>query len=63
MLEQSGLEALNWWWRLSTRAGWGRMLKKLLPRALEHVRGADFTPGAVTRRDYGIKTVPEGFAK
>lgn len=62
-LEQSGLEHLPLWWRFSMKMGWGRMLKTLLPRVLDNV-GSDghFTPGAVTRRDYGVTTVPEDFA-
>lgn len=64
VLEQAGLEHLTLWWRFSMRMGWGRMLKSLLPRVLAHV-SADgaFTPGAVTRRDYGTRSVPEGFAR
>lgn len=62
-LDQEGLEVLNWWWRFSMRMGWGRMMKKLLPKVLEHVADGEFTPGAVTRRDYGTSTVPESYAK
>lgn len=35
----------------------------VLPKVLERVEGGRFTPGAVTRRDYGTKTVPDGYAK
>jgi uncharacterized protein YndB with AHSA1/START domain len=63
VLEQSGLESLSLWWRFSMTMGWGRMLKRLLPQVLANVRGTDFTAGAVTRRDYGTKTVPAGYAK
>lgn len=63
VLEQSGLEVLNWWWRVSMSRGWVRMLKKLMPKVLAHVEGGVFTPGAITRRDYGTKTVPAGYAK
>jgi uncharacterized protein YndB with AHSA1/START domain len=63
VLEQSGLESLGWWSRISMTFGWGRMLKRLLPRVLKNVRGTDFTPGAVPRRDYGTKTVPDGYSK
>lgn len=63
VLEQSGLEALNWWWRFSMTIGWGRMLKTLLPKVLRNVSGRTFTPGAITRRDYKITTVPDGYAK
>lgn len=62
-LRQTGIELLNWWWRLSMSMGWTRRMKKHLPRVLENVWGADFTPGAVTRRDYGVKTVPDEYAK
>ena len=40
-----------------------RMLKKLLAKVLQHVEGGRFTPGAITRRDYGTKTVPADHAK
>ena len=63
VLEQSGLETLNWWWRFSMTMGWGRMMKTLLPRVLRHVHGGVFTPGAITRRDYKTTTVPAGYAK
>ena len=62
-LYQTGIEELNWWWRFSMNHGWDRMIKKLLPKVLTHVRDAKFTPGAITRRDYGTKTVPEGYGK
>lgn len=63
VLEQTGIDVLNWWWRFSMSMGWNRMMKKLLPKVMERVEGQRFTPGAVTRRDYGTKTVPEGYAK
>jgi uncharacterized protein YndB with AHSA1/START domain len=62
-LEQDGLEALSLWYRLSMNFGWNRMLKRLMPRVLVNVHGAVFTPGAVSRRDYGTRTVPPGYAK
>lgn len=63
-LEQSGMEHLTLWWRFSMKMGWGRMLKTLLPRVLERVDAEGrFTPGAITKRDFGISTVPEEFAK
>lgn len=62
-LHQTGVEALNWWWRLSMNHGWKRMLERLLPRVLGNVRDGSFIPGAVTRRDYGTKTVPSHFAR
>ena len=43
--------------------GWTRMLRKLLPRTLERVEGGVFSPGPERRRDYGTKTVPEGYAR
>ena len=63
VLEQSGLEALGLWHRFSMNVGWNRMLKSLLAKVLTHVAGGAFTPGAVTRRDYGTRTVPDGYAK
>jgi uncharacterized protein YndB with AHSA1/START domain len=63
VLEQSGLETLNLWWRFSMTAGWGRMLKTLLPKVLRHVSAGRFTPGAITKHDYGTKTVPDGYAR
>ncbi|HVS14211.1 MAG TPA: SRPBCC domain-containing protein [Thermoanaerobaculia bacterium] len=63
VLEQTGLEVLNRWWRFSMAMGWNRMMKKLLPKVLERIADGRFTPGAVARRDYGTKTVPDGYAK
>jgi len=64
VLEQSGLENLSLWWRFSMKMGWGRMLNSLLPEVLDNVSDEGFfTPGAVTKRDYGTKSVPEDFAK
>jgi uncharacterized protein YndB with AHSA1/START domain len=62
-LEQTGLDVLNWWWRFSMSMGWNRRLKKLLPTVIDRVADGGFTAGAITRRDYGTKTVPEGYAK
>jgi|SRR3990172_3276366 len=63
VLEMDGLEELNWFYRLSMDHGWSRMLEKLLPKVLKNVLGGRFTPGAIKRRDYGTKTVPDGYAK
>jgi hypothetical protein len=63
VLEQTGLEVLNWWWRFSMSMGWNRRMRKLLPQVMERVASGSFTPGAITRRDYGTKTVPEGYAR
>jgi len=63
VLEHTGLEHESLWLRFSMNMDWGRMLKKLLPLALRNVKGSHFTPGAITKRDYGTKTVPPGFAK
>jgi hypothetical protein len=63
LLEQTGLEILTWWWRTSMSMGWKRMLGTLLPRALEQVQQGRHVPGPRRRRDYGVKTVPEGYAK
>ena len=44
--------------------GWSRMLKTLLPKVLGNVSDdGSFTPGAITKRGYGTKTVPDHFAK
>ena len=43
--------------------GWGRMINKLLPKVLRNVKDGGFIPGAITKRDYGTKTVPPGYAK
>jgi hypothetical protein len=63
VLEQTGLEVLSWWWRVSMATGWNRMLNKLLPKVLANVSDGTFTPGALERRDYKTTTVPEGYAK
>jgi hypothetical protein len=39
------------------------MTGKLLPRVLRNVKDGRFTPGAITKRDYGTKTAPQGYAK
>ena len=62
-LHQTGIEEINWWWRFSMNIGWSRMLNKLMRKVLGNVESGRFTPGAITRRDYGTKTVPEGYAK
>lgn len=62
-LHQTGVEVLNWWWRFSMNHGWTRMITTLLPKVLMNVREGRFTPGAITKRDYGTKSVPAGFAK
>ena len=63
VFEQTGLEHLPWWWRFSMKHGWTRMLKTLLPKVIRNVQDGQFTPGAIARRDYGTKTVPDGYAK
>ncbi|MEX0899502.1 MAG: SRPBCC domain-containing protein [Gammaproteobacteria bacterium] len=63
VLLQTGVEALSFWWRFSMSMGWNRMLRKLLPRVVDRVGPGGFNPGAVTKRDYGTKTVPDGYAK
>ena len=62
-LEQEGIDVLNWWWRFSMSAGWSRMLRRLLPRVLARVEGGKFTPGAISRRDHGTRTVPPGYSR
>ena len=63
VLEHSGLEDESLWLRFSMNMGWGRMIKKLLPKALRNVKEGRFIPGAVRKRDYGTKTAPPGYAK
>jgi uncharacterized protein YndB with AHSA1/START domain len=63
VLEQTGLDIMNWWWRFSMTTGWNRMLKKLLPRTLKEIRAGVFTTGTGRKRDYGTRTVPEGYAR
>lgn len=62
-LHQTGAEVLNWWWRLSMSHGWSRMLRTLLPKCVANVRSGAFVRGAIPKRDYPIRTVPEHFAK
>ena len=62
VLEQTGLEALPFWHRLSMNFGWRRMLRSHVPRVLANIKDQIFTPGAIRRRDYGTKTVPPGYA-
>ncbi len=62
-LHQTGIEAINWWWRFSMNHGWTRMMKSLMPKVMKNVTDGKFTPSARRRRDYGTKTVPEGYAK
>jgi uncharacterized protein YndB with AHSA1/START domain len=63
VLEHAGFEHESFWLRLMMKMGWGRMITKLLPRALRQVKEARFIPGAIRKRDYGTNTVPPGFAK
>jgi uncharacterized protein YndB with AHSA1/START domain len=63
VLEQTGLDIMNWWWRFSMTTGWNRMLKKLLPRTLKEIRAGVFTTSPGRKRDYGTRTVPEGYAR
>jgi uncharacterized protein YndB with AHSA1/START domain len=63
VLAHTGLENEGWWLQFSINMGWGLMLKKLLPLVLRNVKDAQFTPGAITERDYGMKTVPRGYSK
>lgn len=62
-LHQTGVEILNWWWRTSMSMGWSRMLEKLLPPCVESVEEGRYVRGGRKRRDYGVKTVPDGYAK
>jgi uncharacterized protein YndB with AHSA1/START domain len=62
-LVQEGIEHIGWWYRKAMGMGWGRMLHTLLPKVVANVRDGRFVAGAITRRDYGVKTVPEGYAR
>jgi uncharacterized protein YndB with AHSA1/START domain len=62
-LRQSGLAGQGSFIRFAMNMGWSRMMKRLLPKVVANVAGGSFTAGAITRRDYGTKTVPPGFAK
>lgn len=63
VLEQHGIDVLNWWWRFAMTMGWKRMLRNLLPRVVGNVQSGRFTPGAIRRRDYGTRTVPDGYSR
>jgi uncharacterized protein YndB with AHSA1/START domain len=63
ILEQEGLEQLNWWWRMSMRGGWRRRLQSHLPRVLDQMEDGRLRTTGFIRRDYGVKTVPGHFAK
>jgi uncharacterized protein YndB with AHSA1/START domain len=61
ILEQSGLENLSFFERLSMKFGWGTMLKHWIPRVLRNVRDGTFTPGAIplNKRCYKTRTIPQ----
>jgi hypothetical protein len=48
---------------MSMSMGWNRRMKKLLPKVLDRIGPDGFTPGAITKRDYGVKTVPDDYAR
>ncbi len=47
------------------RIGWGVMMKRLIPKILQRVQAAEFTPGAIPlgKRYYTCKTVPEEYVR
>jgi uncharacterized protein YndB with AHSA1/START domain len=61
VLEQTGIETIGWWSRLSMSFGWGTMLSRWIPKVLKNVRGSAFTPGAIplAKRCYKTATIPE----
>lgn len=65
VLEHEGLETMWWLYRPMMSSGWGRMMKRLIPRVLERIEERDgqwtFTPGAIppARRCYRARTVPD----
>ena len=63
VLEHSGLEHETFFLRFSMNMGWKRMIAKLLPKVLRNVSNGRFQPGAITKRDFGTRTVPQGYAK
>ncbi len=65
ILEHTGAENINWAFRNMMRVGWGYMMKRLIPRILERVQDAKFTPGAIplNKRAYSCKTVPEQYIR
>ena len=65
VLEQTGLENLAWPLRMMMAMGWGRYLRSLLPRVLQNVDQARFTPGAIppARRCYPMKRIPEDLVR
>lgn len=65
ILEHSGAENIDWLTRNMMRIGWGFMMKKLIPRVIEHVDAPNFTPGAIPlhKRYYTCKTIPEKYVR
>ena len=64
-LEQTGLEHLSFFNRLSMSFGWGTMLKRWIPTVLAHVSEGNFSSGGkrLIKRCYGIKTIPEDLTR
>jgi uncharacterized protein YndB with AHSA1/START domain len=65
ILEHTGAENIGWLTRNMMRVGWGYMLKKLIPRVIQHVKDGKFSPGAIplAKRYYTCKTIPEHYVR
>jgi uncharacterized protein YndB with AHSA1/START domain len=65
ILEHTGAENINWMHRNMMRLGWGFMMKKLIPKVLQHVQDGKFSAGAIPlkKRCYTCKTVPEQYVR
>ncbi len=65
VLEQTGLEHIPWHFRGMMSMGWGRYMRKLMPKVLRNVQGGVFTPGAIppNKRCYPMKRLPSDLVK
>ena len=62
VFEHRGIENIPWLYRFMMSAGWGRMVRTLIPKVAANVSDTgEFTPGviALKKRCYGVKTVPD----
>lgn len=60
--EHRGIQNIPWIYRLMMSAGWGNMVKRLIPRVAANVSDAgEFTPGviALKKRCYGVKKISD----
>ncbi len=65
VLEHTDAENINWVLRGMMRLGWGFMMKRLIPKVLQNVKDAQFTPGAIplNKRCYKCETVPDQYKR